>query len=225
MKTIASDFDNTLYVKNKSDLEKNIEVVKTFIQKGNKFIIITGRSFPNISKVIKENNISYSCLVCQDGANIFDENNNCIHSTILNRDKALIMQEYLKKNNVLFTYESAFNDDDTIDNAVKITIDITPEMDAKKILSDIKNLVSIYGYLSSSHINILDSTVNKGNALEFLKQNNYIDDNIIVIGDDINDYEMLKKYNGVVMKKHDSTLNNLHKEEIESVHQYINKIR
>ena len=130
-----------------------------------------------------------------------------------------------EKNNVLFTYESAFNDDDTIDNAVKITIDITPEMDAKKILSDIKNLVSIYGYLSSSHINILDSTVNKGNALEFLKQNNYIDDNIIVIGDDINDYEMLKKYNGVVMKKHDSTLNNLHKEEIESVHQYINKIR
>ena len=50
MKVIASDFDNTLFVKDEDNMKKNIEAVDNFINEGNIFIIITGRSFTNIKK-------------------------------------------------------------------------------------------------------------------------------------------------------------------------------
>lgn len=220
--TIASDFDNTLYVKDSIGLEKNINAVRKFLNCGNTFIIITGRSFSNIKKVLTQYNIPYTYLVCQDGANIFDKNDNLIKSNLLDIKKAKSIEAYLLENNISYSFESAFNDFDTIENAVKITVTISKTDDALTMLSNIKHF-DVYAYVSTKHINIIDSYVNKGSALEYLLNNNYIKNNIEVIGDDINDYEMLCEYDGVIMKKHDKILDNLHKKEINSVSEYLNK--
>ena len=223
MKIIASDFDNTLYVKDEKNMKENIETVKKFIEKGNKFIIITGRSYTNIKKVLTEKGIPYPYLVCQDGANIFDENDKCLNRNFLNQEKCKILEKYLKNNNIKYSYELAYNDHDIIENAVKITITIDSGKNAKQTLQKIKEdtNVDMYSYVSSKHINIIDDYVNKSNALKYLIENNYITNNVMVIGDDVNDYEMLSNYDGVVMEKHDPLLNSLNKKQVKSVHDFI----
>lgn len=225
MRVIASDFDNTLYVKDEIEMKKNISSVKKFINNGNIFMIITGRSFSNIKKVLTELDIPYSYLICQDGANIFDKDDNCIKSTLLNKNKSQILDKYMKENNLDYSFESAFNDDDIIDNAVKITVTLSGMEDAKKVLEEIKEntKVSFYGYVSTKHINIIDDYVNKSYALNYLKDNNYINNKIEVIGDDINDFEMLSNFDGVVMETHDQILDKLNKRNVSSVHSFIDE--
>ena len=225
MRVIASDFDNTLYVKDKIEMKKNISSVKKFINNGNIFMIITGRSFSNIKKVLTELDIPYSYLICQDGANIFDKDDNCIKSTLLDKNKSIILEEYMKNNNLNYSFESAFNDDDIIDNAVKITVTLSGMEDAKKVLEEIKEntKVSFYGYVSTKHINIIDDYVNKSYALNYLKDKNYINNKIEVIGDDINDFEMLSNFDGVVMETHDQILDKLNKRNVSSVHSFIDE--
>lgn len=225
MRVIASDFDNTLYVKDDIEMQKNIDSVKRFIEDGNVFMIITGRSFTNIKKVLTELGIPYSFLVCQDGANIFDKDDNCIKSTLLDKNKSLTVEKYMKESNLDYSYESAFNDNDTIDNAVKITVTLSGLEDAKEELNKIidNTKVSIYAYVSSKHINIIDDYVNKSYALNYLKNNNFIRSNIEVIGDDINDFEMLSNFDGVVMEKHDPILDKLNKKSVTSVHSFLDE--
>lgn len=224
MKVIACDFDNTFYVKDEKIFKENIKTVDEFIKAGNIFIIITGRSNTNIYKVIQEHNIKYSYLVCQDGANIFDTNNNCIKTNLLDNNKSEKIEEYLIKNNIEYHYESAYNDEDNIKKANKITVCLKETDDKIKLLEEIKRLTDIYAYISSRHINIIDSYVNKSTAIDYLIKSNIINENITVIGDDINDYEMLSKYHGVIMKKHDLILDTLKKEEIISVNEYIKEL-
>lgn len=225
MRVIASDFDNTLYVKDEIEMKKNISSVKKFINNGNIFMIITGRSFSNIKKVLTELDIPYSYLICQDGANIFDKDDNCIKSTLLNKNKSQILEKYMKEINLDYSFESAFNDDDIIDNAVKITVTLSGMEDAKKVLEEIKEntKVSFYGYVSTKHINIIDDYVNKSYALNYLKDNNYINNKIEVIGDDVNDFEMLSNFDGVVMETHDQILDKLNKRNVSSVHSFIDE--
>lgn len=225
MRVIASDFDNTLYVKDEIEMKKNISSVKKFINNGNIFMIITGRSFSNIKKVLTELDIRYSYLICQDGANIFDKEDNCIKSSLLNKNKSQILEKYMKENNLDYSFESAFNDDDIIDNAVKITVTLSGMEDAKKVLEEIKEntKVSFYGYVSTKHINIIDDYVNKSYALNYLKDNNYINNKIEVIGDDVNDFEMLSNFDGVVMETHDQILDKLNKRNVSSVHSFIDE--
>ena len=52
MKILASDFDNTLYIKNENELNKNILALKKYLSKGNLFCIITGRSYTSVKKLL-----------------------------------------------------------------------------------------------------------------------------------------------------------------------------
>lgn len=224
MKVVASDFDNTLYVKDKKSLKENIEAVKEFISKGNDFVIITGRSHTNIKKVLTELDIPYTYLVCQDGANIFNKYDECIKSNILSHDKSNQIIKYLELKKLPYTFESAFNDNDSLENATKITVTVKNIEEALKVTEEIKLIEKVYAYVSSKHINIIDDYVNKSNALKYLLENKYIENNITVLGDDINDYEMLEKYDGRIMKKHHKILDSLEKQEIDNVSVYLKEL-
>ena len=54
MKILASDFDNTLYIKNENELNKNILALKKYLSKGNLFCIITGRSYTSVKKLFSK---------------------------------------------------------------------------------------------------------------------------------------------------------------------------
>ena len=72
MKLLVSDYDGTLKSSVK-DLMLNIEAINKFREKGNLFVIITGRG-KSIREYIEEYNIPYDYLICENGAIIYDKN-------------------------------------------------------------------------------------------------------------------------------------------------------
>lgn len=76
---LASDFDNTIYVEDKNQLQENIKYIKLWMRE-NIFVITTGRSYYSIYPLLVKNNIPYNYLICNNGAMVFDANNNIIES-------------------------------------------------------------------------------------------------------------------------------------------------
>ena len=72
MYVLASDYDGTLKTRI-HDLRINIKSLKKFRSLGNKFIIVTGRSFESIKKEIDEFEIPFDYLSCNDGAVSFND--------------------------------------------------------------------------------------------------------------------------------------------------------
>src|SRR5574344_1034320 len=96
MKLLVSDYDGTL----KPDIKNlylNIEAIKRFKEKGNTFMISTGRSFVSIKKEITKYNIPYDFLSCNDGAILFDNNDNILYKNIIEKELLILLLEQLKQ--------------------------------------------------------------------------------------------------------------------------------
>ena len=223
MKIIASDFDDTLYLKDNSvQTNKNIESINNFISKGNLFIIITGRSFSNIKVLLNELSIPYSYLICEDGAKIFNNMDYCIDTILLDRKTIEQIIPILEENNCDYYLDDGYNKTEYV---VKIVVNCTDEQEKNRIVQVVKEKVNIHIYASRTHVNIINKTVNKENALKKLfnlEELNF--DLLSVIGDNDNDYEMLKAFKGAVIKKHHPILDELNKDEYETLSDYIESL-
>lgn len=225
MKILASDFDNTLYVENEEILKRNIKAVKEFISKGNIFCIITGRNYSNIKIELLKYNIPYSYLICQDGAKIFNNMDYCIQTEVLSSEKVLASQKILKGNNCEHYLDDGYNQTTNINDCVKVVGIPNSREEGLRILQELKKELDVYAYVSTEHINIIDIKVNKCNSLKKLLQlENLSKENLYVIGDEINDLEMLMTFKGAIMKKHNKVLNNLNKKEYENLYEYIEEL-
>lgn len=78
-KIIVSDYDETFYI-NDEDIEKNKIAVREFEQKGNLFIIATGRSYLDFKNKVKDYHINYNYVILNHGATIIDRNDNIIYN-------------------------------------------------------------------------------------------------------------------------------------------------
>lgn len=225
MKILASDFDNTLYVEDKEIFQKNITSIKDFISKGNLFCIITGRNYSNIKKELEEYQIPYSYLICEDGAKVFNNMDYCISTTMLDSSKIKEIIDILDKQEANYFLDDGYNETTNINDCVKIAVKYKDHYQAIDLMKKIKEQVEIYAYISTEHINIVDISVNKSNALKTLCNIEKLNPlNIRVIGDDINDLEMLQSFDGAIMKKHSSILDNLNKKEYNNLYEYIEEL-
>ena len=225
MKILASDFDKTLYIQDLESFEKNINTIKKFISDGNIFIIITGRSYFNIKVLLNKYSIPYSYLICEDGAKIYDSNDYCISTVMI--DPSILNKIISIVDDHLYNYllDDGYNYTNNINDCVKIAIPYDNFDDACLLLEEIKNNVSVEGYISDKHININSSGVNKCNALKRIiniESFNYND--VYVIGDDINDLEMIEHFNGVVMSQHNTILDDLNKKNYDHLYIYIEEL-
>ncbi len=202
-KVLASDFDNTLYV-NDEQIMHNNKRIKSFIENGNIFVIATGRSYIDISKMILKYNIPYNYLICNDGGTIFDSNGKLLYKKDIPINIAYDIMNYVKLNNLeeLTYIDTGFDYTRVIDEEVNAIIirDIN-RVNSKKILQDIETKYpEIHGYISDNWINITEKTVTKSNGIKYLEQQlNLNHDEIYTIGDTINDIPMIKEYNGGCM--------------------------
>lgn len=225
MKILASDFDNTLYIKEEEIFRKNLAAIKKFIQEGNLFCIITGRSYTSIKKVLNEYQVSYSYLICEDGAKIFDNVDYCIDTTMLSKEEIEKVQEIFKNNNSECLLEDGYNITNNINDCVKVLAKYNDKNLANKIVLELQEKTNTYSYVSREHINIISNKIDKEKALKKLSEiENIHNNNIYVIGDDINDYEMLKSFNGAIMKKHHQKLDELSKKEYENLFEYVEEL-
>ena len=202
MKIIVSDFDNTFYT---AEYEKNIQLIKSFIEKGNKFIIATGRPIYLLKPDIEDYNLDCSYIVCNDGGVIFDSKGKKIFEENIDKEVAKEVYELLSKDD---NFEEVF-----IDTALNFSKDINDTFNAilalpkdkkiaqKQIDELMEKYPSIQGYISHRWLNILNKNSSKGNAIKMLmNMNNWSYDDVITIGDNYNDVSMLENFNSFIIK-------------------------
>lgn len=223
MQIIASDFDNTIYYEGRDELnKKNIESIRKFINEGNIFIIITGRNFTRLKKTIDENNIPYTYLVCEDGAKLFNSEDICIDSTYLDEEEIVKVKQVLEDLKADYYLDDGYKETNSHPDCVKIVVRTSSLDEKEKILNEIYDKINVHIYASRNHVNIIHKTVNKEYALRRLFDREKLDySKLHTVGDDLNDYEMLKAFDGVVIKEHNPILDELNKEEYSSISDYI----
>lgn len=226
MKILASDFDETIYFPdNKETNKKNSEAIKKFISHGNIFCIITGRNYTDLKVLLKENDIPYSYLICEDGAKSFNNVDYCLDTVLLEEKEIKEIVKILEEEKCDYYLDDGYNKTEYFNDCVKIVVNCIDEEDKERLVKIIKEKVNIHIYASRTHINIIHKTVNKENALKKLFNTESLDYNKLhVIGDNDNDYEMIKAFDGVVMKKHHKKLNELNKKEYETLSDYIEEL-
>ena len=223
MKFIASDFDETIYLMNDEITTKeNIISIRDFISKGNSFCIISGRNYTDIKVLLNDLDIPYTYLICEDGAKIFNSVDQCLDTIYLEKDEIEDIIKILDEEEYDYYLDDGYNKTENIDDTVKIVINCKDREEALKIEKNIKSKIDIHIYASRVHVNIIHKTVNKKNALEKLFYLEDLDFNdLYVIGDNDNDYEMLKRFKGGVITNHHKILDELNKKEFDSLHKFI----
>ena len=212
MKVLASDFDNTLFVEEEISFEENIKSIREFMLMGNIFIIITGRSYTDLKQMLNKYKIPYNYLFCEDGARIYNNMDLCIDEVKINHEKVENILEILENYNCGYILDDGIEETTDTKNVVKILRDITKH-------------VEIYGYISNNQINIISHKINKYLSLKkFIKIEEIKEKDLYVIGDNINDLEMLENFNGVIMKKHSKDLNKINKKEVDSLNVFIDDL-
>ena len=226
MKVLASDFDLTLYVNDLEIVKKNVEAIRRFMKQGNLFGIVTGRNYSDIKVLLNQYNIPYHYLICQDGAKIFDSMDYCFSTVYLSKEKIEKVCEIIKKYSFNFYLDDGYNKTSNIADCVKVVVAIEDKLkEAENLVEELKEVMGIYVYISSEHVNIIDSSVNKHIALEKMLEHAGLDkSSLYTIGDNINDLEMLTYFNGAIMKEHAPILNGLNYLEYEHLYDYIEEL-
>ena len=225
MKILASDFDLTLYVDDLEIVKKNVEAVRRFMKHGNLFGIVTGRNYSDIKVLLNQFNIPYHYLICQDGAKIFDSMDYCFSTISLSREDIVRIIPILEKNHFDYYLDDGYNATDNMDDCVKVVGIIDGRSkDALNVVEQL-SMEGFYAYLSTEHINIMNCSVNKKSALEkVLVHADCYKEDLYVIGDSINDLEMLTNFQGAIMKNHNKELGKLGKKTYCTLYEYIEEL-
>jgi len=195
MNLIITDFDGTFFDDN---YLKNIDFIES-IKNNYEFVIATGRSFEVLKKDLK---IKCKYYICNDGGYILDSNEKLIYNNFIDNDVIKIIYNRMKEldyKDYFFDYIDYF--DTRIEkNINKLSIQIRDDNALADIDYILKDLNGVYGYLSDNWINIISTQSRKEYAIDkILEFNNY--ERIYVVGNEINDYGMLKKYSGYLISK------------------------
>ena len=207
MKLLVSDFDGTYYTDDIS-IYKNNEEISKWIADGNLFMLSSGRSFKSLKEMTKRFNIKYDYLSCCDGSILYDNNDNIIAKFNLNNNilnKFLNLKKYSKIEKIQFSYQDDYypikKEGELIGcNLVVKNIDITNKFLENFYLLQ-KNYPE-YDFLRYAHEEITyfclkNKGINKSSTIKILKDKLDLDYNsIYVVGDNDNDYIMLKDFNG-----------------------------
>lgn len=233
-KIIFSDYDKTFYL-NDDDLVKNIDAVKRFQKAGNKFVIATGRSYPDYVDKMLHHQVPYDYLMLNHG------------SQILSKDLQVIKSDYLEASVVSKIYEIAsgyesvyqillFDDfkrhqELITENVTKIMIKSNSLEEAIE-MNDLFNKThefnaKSYKLISGDHwlIEIISGDTNKSRAIEHLLEYEQIpEEAVYTIGDASNDVEMIKRFNGFGMVNSEECVLQVASKLYNSVSELINEI-
>ena len=195
MNLIITDFDGTFF---DDDYLKNIKFIEN-IKDNYDFVVATGRNFESLKKDLK---VKCKYYICNDGGYILDSDEKLIYNNYINKEGIKIVYDRMKELNYeeyFFDYINYF-DTQINKNINKLSIKIRDNNALDDMNYMLKDLDEIYGYLSNNWINILSTESKKECAIDkILELNNY--EKIYVIGNEINDYGMLKKYSGYLISK------------------------
>lgn len=227
-------------------LKKNKIAVEKFRNKGNIFIIATGRSYYDIQKKINEYKIKYDYLIINHGASILDEKDEIIYNFSIKNE---IIDEIRKDLEIYIPNMKVHSENDTyrtltnkyfcckeklsrLDFDNKDLTKINIKLDSAEMANKINNIINdkysnyINCYkVSKDIIEVISKEINKSKAIKLLSNYyNWDSKSIYTIGDGHSDIEMVKDFKGYAMKNSVEELKNVAKKEFESVSKLINEI-
>ena len=196
MKLLVTDYDNTYELHHDNmDLEKifyeNQKALEIF-QQNNRMAIATGRHFDAMKRTIEEKKIKFDYLCCNNGAEIYDKDYHLLFTLPVDELSLKVIQKLNKS--VKIYYRHPFGSSEI--TSINIYFDDIEKFEkVKKYLSDNLNHCDIeYKY---PKIKILNINCNKVKFVDLLVTRLSLNENdVYTIGDDINDIDMIKKYNG-----------------------------
>lgn len=223
MKIIVSDFDGTFF---NDDYLENIDYLNKFVEAGNLFIIATGRGINNLRKDIEDYKIKYSYLICSDGSTIYDNKGNNLYTCYINEQTVYDICKILDNDlNISFTL---LENDNIASSSLSSSI-CARYIDRKKALEQMNSIVQnfndVYAYLSTNYINIRDIKTSKSEAINFLlKKYHFNKNDIYVIGDDVNDIQMIKDFNSFTYENSIEELKKNSKYIVKNFKEFIDKV-
>lgn len=205
MKLLVSDYDGTIktYDKNPNMIERyvfreNIKAINNFCE-DNKFVVATGRNIKSIYDETKKHKILYDYLIGYNGRVIVNKDNKIINAEYID-------YEFLNELDYVNIKDLSLYDEFKLNNNIDKPIYIY-----LKLYKDIKDNIIYwkekYPHLEISYNYIFNTIIirkkyNKSHGINKLLEIEDIDiekKNIITVGDETNDREMIKYYNGYRM--------------------------
>ena len=229
-KMLVSDYDQTFYL-NDQDIEINKKEVKNFRDKGNIFIIATGRSFLDFKNKVNMYDITYDYVILNHGATILDKSDNIIfnfpiYNEVIRDIKKDICLEESINNFCCSGLESRV--DFIHSDLTKIHVKYDTKDKAEKVNKIINNKYSKYVisyYVTSNSIEIISNKTNKSNAIKLLTKKLDIDDeNVYCVGDSYSDIEMVRDFNGYCMTDSVNELKQVAMSEVKSVSDLVKEL-
>lgn len=193
MKLIVADFDGTFFDNN---YIKNIELINS-IKNEYDFVIATGRNYNSLKKDLK---INCKYYICNDGGYILDDKKNIVYRNDFDKTTSIEIINRIKKiPGRDYSIDNVYNINKNIIQDINKIIVKRNHINDLEIMKNIMNKIDdAYAYLSANVINISPKNSRKDIAIdELLKLNKY--EKVIVVGNEINDYDMIKKYNGFLI--------------------------
>ena len=197
MKIVISDFDNTFFT---DKYLENIDVINEFVNKGNKFVIATGRPLYLLKKDIENVNIPYCNLICSDGTIIFDREDKIVYRETIDPKIVKKIIDELKESDCVEDWynNEAYQFSKDVEAPSNGILGVPKDRD--KALELINNLNKKYpdthSYLSHKWINILNKETSKGTGIEALIEiHGWNAEDVITMGDELNDVPMNAIFN------------------------------
>lgn len=229
-KMLVSDYDKTFYLDDK-DIQENIIAINRFREKGNIFVIATGRSWLDFKKKKDLYDIKYDYVILNHGATILDSQDNVIYNKAINNDIIQCIKDDLELDNVAQIFccsklESRVDFD--YSNLTKIHVRysnmLTTINVCKKLNKKYSDFIRAY-LVAESAVEIISNKVDKSLSINLLIEKLGITANTVyTIGDGYSDIEMIRNFNGNCMKESVEALKAIAKKEYTSVSMLIKEL-
>lgn len=204
---LVSDYDDTLNNKWEK-MEEITRKIRKFQEKGNIFVISTARSWESIKQEIDKYNIPYDYVCSNTGAGIFDAHGIQLYANYITKTQKEKVENVLKKyheEDIEITRYGTRQDQQETSNQIvgyKIKGNLDTLEELRRDFSSISSDFQIIFKRQDGKLFLNNITSTKEKGIEYLCDlfpvKNY---EIVTVGDDDVDYNMLKKYNGYRMKK------------------------
>ena len=208
------------------------------LKKANYMIVIaTGRSYPSIKNQANIYNILYDYLICADGSIIYNSDDTIEKMYPMKKDIINPLEcfyQNLDYEEIQFSYPCGYsNIINNTDDLLGINICISTSKYTLKLVNSFMKMSKDYpnyNFLNYEHPNfsylcVKPKNISKSYAIKYLvKKHNILKEDVYVIGDSPNDYEMIHDFNGVCVKESYKEILEIAKRKYQSIDNYIDEI-
>jgi len=229
-KMFVLDYDGTFYTKDEQTY-KNVRALKTAREKDNIVAFATGRAIDDMLTEQKKYGFDFDYLICANGSIVCNEEMDIVFNSKIDKNNIDNIKKYIaEKQELIELYDTSDGFDYYENEAVYTKVNnfyITPKeienlQQLDRGLEFFKKDLTIY--YCKEFVHILNKNVNKSKGIEILiKKEKIKKENVYVIGDSGNDFDMIQNYNGFTVKSGTDEIKKISREVYNSVESFFEK--